>query len=144
VSRFPALSVAGTTVPASIFARLREHLARFPGDVIPLQIGDTHLRPPAVLDEIAWTELGDLYSYGAPAGWAPLIAAIVTKAITKNRIAVSEHGVQLACGATHALSCAVQALCDRGEELILLTPHWPLIRGMAGWMRRKHRLSSRA
>jgi len=51
VSRFPALSVAGTTVPASIFAKLREHLARFPGDFIPLQIGDTHLRPPAILEE---------------------------------------------------------------------------------------------
>jgi aspartate/methionine/tyrosine aminotransferase len=34
-------------------------------------------------------------------------------------------------GATHALSCAVQALCDPGDELILVTPHWPLIRGIA-------------
>ena len=131
MSRFPSLSVAGNTVPASVFAKLREHLARFGGDVIPLQIGDTHLRPPAMLEEIAWQGESDLYAYGAPAGWAPLIEAIVTKAWDKNRIAVTELGVQVACGATHALSCAVQALCDRGEELILLTPHWPLIKGMS-------------
>ena len=118
-------------MPASIFAKLREHLARFPGDFIPLQIGDTHLPPPTVLEEIAWTDQADLYAYGAPAGWAPLVEALVVKARTKNRIEVGEHGVQIACGATHALSCAVQALCDRGEELILLTPHWPLIKGMA-------------
>ncbi len=131
VSRFPVLSVAGQSVPASIFAKLREHLARFPGDVIPLQIGDTHLRPPAMLEDVGWDDAGELYAYGAPAGWAPLVEAIVTKMREKNRIAASEAWVQIACGATHALSCAVQALCDRGEELILLTPHWPLIKGMA-------------
>lgn len=131
MSRFPVLSVAGQSVPASIFAKLREHLARFPGDVIPLQIGDTHLRPPAVLEEVGWDDAGELYAYGAPAGWAPLVEAIVAKARAKNGIAVGEAGVQIACGATHALSCAIQALCDRGEELILLTPHWPLIKGMA-------------
>ena len=133
MSRFPALSVAANRVPASIFARLREHLARFPGDVIPLQIGDTHLAPASSLGEIPWAELGatDLYAYGAPAGWAPLVEAIVAKARAKNRLVIDEHGVQIACGATHALSCAVQALCDHDEELILLTPHWPLIKGMA-------------
>jgi aspartate/methionine/tyrosine aminotransferase len=131
VSRFPALSVAGSTVPASIFAKLREHLARYPGDVIPLQIGDTHLRPPVLLEDFGWGDAGELYAYGAPAGWGPLVEAVAAKARDKNGIAVGEAGVQIACGATHALSCAVQALCDRGEELILVTPHWPLIKGMA-------------
>ncbi len=133
VSRFPNVSTAGAAVPASIFARLREHIARFPGDVIPLQIGDTHLAPPSRLDEVAWAELavGDLYAYGAPGGWGPLVEAITEKAATKNRITVTSAGVQVTVGATHALSCAVQALCDRGDELILMTPHWPLIRGIA-------------
>lgn len=131
MSRFPLLSNAGSSVPASIFAKLREHLARFPGDVIPLQIGDTHLRPPVVLENFGWGDAAELYTYGAPAGWAPLVDAIVAKARDKNGIAVGEAGVQIAVGATHALSCAVQALCDRGEELILVTPHWPLIKGMA-------------
>ena len=125
MARFPELSAAGVSVPASIFARLREHLARFPGDVIPLQIGDTHLAPPARLDDVAWTEPGDLYAYGAPAGWAPLVEAIASE-----RKLGRDH-VQITVGATHALACAVQALCDPGDELILLTPHWPLIRGIA-------------
>jgi aspartate/methionine/tyrosine aminotransferase len=133
VSRFPSLSAAGTATPASIFARLREHLARFPGDVIPLQIGDTHLAPAHRLDEVTWTELtqADLYTYGTPAGWTPLVEAIVDKARRKNRLQLDASGVQIAVGATHALSCAVQALCDPGDELILVTPHWPLIKGIA-------------
>jgi aspartate/methionine/tyrosine aminotransferase len=133
VSRFPDLSTAGAAVPASIFARLREVLATFQGDVIPLQIGDTHLPPPSMLHDVAWAEhaMADLYAYGSPNGWAPLVDAIVAKAARKNHLALTAANIQVACGATHALSCAVQALCDPGDELILLTPHWPLIRGMA-------------
>jgi aspartate/methionine/tyrosine aminotransferase len=127
------VSAAGNAVPASIFARLREHLSRFPGDVIPFQIGDTHLAPAQGLHEIAWAEHppADLYTYGTPAGWDPLIAAIVTKARAKNGLEVTAASVQVTVGTTHALHCAVQAVCDPGDELILMTPHWPLIRGIA-------------
>ena len=133
MSRFPDVSRAGAAVPASIFARLREHLAKFPGDVIPLQIGDTHLPPPAHLHDIAWTELPvtDLYAYGAPNGWAPLVSVLAAKAARQNRIPATEANIQVTVGATHALTCAVQGLCDPGDELLMLTPHWPLIRGHA-------------
>jgi len=131
VPRFPALSTAGEHVPASIFARLREHLARYRGDVIPLQIGDTHLAPPAGLHDIAWRELppAELYTYGTPAGFAPLVDALSEDARTRRGLAIA--GVQITCGATHALTAAVQATCNPGDELVLLTPHWPLIRGIA-------------
>jgi N-succinyldiaminopimelate aminotransferase len=125
VARFPALSTAGDAVPSSIFARLREHLATYQGDVIPLQIGDTHLHPPAALDQVSWHDPRDLYAYGAPGGWQPLVEAIAAD----RKLAMDN--VQIAVGATHALSCAVQTLCDRGDELVLMTPHWPLIRGIA-------------
>jgi len=133
VSRFPSLSAAGHATPASIFARLREHLATFPGDFIPLQIGDTHLAPAHALGAIRWEELPavDVYAYGSPAGWDPLIEAIVAKARARNGIELAASGVQVTVGTTHALSCALQALCDPGDELILVTPHWPLIKGMA-------------
>src|SRR5258708_3328400 len=121
------MSRAGAAVPSSIFARLREHLARFPGDVIPLQIGDTHLAPAVALDTIAWHELppGELYAYGAPGGWAPLVDAVAARA------SVAAGCVQVTVGATQALACAVQALCDPGDELVLCSPHWPLIGGIA-------------
>ncbi len=132
MARFPDVSAAGAAVPASIFARLREHLAKYPGDVIPLQIGDTHLAPPSTLDAVSWRDMppGELYAYGSPNGYAPLIDAIVERTRARG-IAATPANIQIACGATHALACAVQALCDPGDELLLLTPHWPLIRGMA-------------
>ena len=133
MSRYPDLSAAGVAVPASIFARLREVLATYRGDVIPLQIGDTYLPPPALLHELEWAAHvhEDLYAYGNAAGWGPLIDAIVDKAARKNGLSLTAANVQVTCGATHALSCTLQALCDPGDELILLTPHWPLIRGIA-------------
>jgi aspartate/methionine/tyrosine aminotransferase len=120
-------------VTASIFARLREHLARFPGDVIPFHIGDTHLPPAVALDALDWREppQAELYAYGAPPGWAPLVDAIAAKLRRKNAIEAGAGAIQITAGATHALACAVQALCDPGDELILVTPHWPLIRGIA-------------
>jgi aspartate/methionine/tyrosine aminotransferase len=133
VARFPSLSTAGLAVPASIFSKLREHLARYQGDIIPLQIGDTHLHAPAMLHGIDWTKHAhaDLYAYGAPGGWPPLVEAILDKAQKRRLGTLKPENVQITCGATHALSCAVQALCDPGDEIILLTPHWPLIKGIA-------------
>jgi aspartate/methionine/tyrosine aminotransferase len=130
---FPRLSAAAEAMPLSIFARLYERLARFTGDVIPLQIGDTYLPPPVRLHELGYERLDDreLYAYAPPQGWGPLVEGIAGKVRHKNRIPVETGGVQVTCGATHALSCAVGALLDPGDEMILLTPHWPLIKGIA-------------
>lgn len=130
---FPRLSVAAEALPLSIFARLFEKLAGFTGDVIPLQIGDTYLLPPEPgrLSHQHYGDERDLYMYGPAAGWPPLVAALTAKVRAHNRIPVDDGGVQVTAGATHALACAVGALLDPGDEIILLTPHWPLIRGIA-------------
>lgn len=101
--------------------------------MIPFHIGDTHLAPPAKLDQVVWAELAasDLYAYGSATGWQPLVRALAEDAHTRRKLAITAAGVQVTSGATHALGCALQALCDPGDELLLLTPHWPLIRGIA-------------
>jgi len=117
-----------------MFARLYEKLATFRGDVIPLQIGDTHLLPPEPgrLDRLVYaSDDRELYMYGPAAGWPPLVKALTAKVQARNRIPVEEGGLQVTMGATHALACAIGALLDPGDEIILLTPHWPLITGIA-------------
>ena len=130
---FPRLSVAAEALPLSIFARLYEKLAGFSGDVIPLQIGDTYLLPPEAgrLAQQQYTDDRDLYRYGPAGGWTPLVDALTAKVRVHNHIPVDDGGVQITSGATHALACCVGALLDPGDEIILLTPHWPLIRGIA-------------
>lgn len=135
MATFPRLARAADRLPLSIYARLYERLARFSGDVIPLSVGDTYLLPAAEARLCAqpWPEIAarELYAYAPPAGWPPLVEAILAKLARRNQIDVGPAGVQVTCGATHALSCAVGAVLDPGDELILLTPHWPLIRGIA-------------
>ena len=136
MAKYPDLSAAAQSLPLSIFARLYERLDRFRGDVIPLQIGDTYLVPPrqARLAALGFDEDDDeriLYRYAKPPGDNGLIAALVEKLQQTNGLAITASNIQITAGATHALSCVIRALMDPGDEVLLLTPYWPLIRGIA-------------
>lgn len=131
----PRLSATAAALPAPLLARLFECAAGYDGDVIPLHIGDTHLGPPPAsrFDRLGLDDAPScwLYKYGPAAGWTPLVERIAAKLAARNRLAIEPAGVQITAGATHALSCAVGAVCDPGDELLLLAPHWPLVRGIA-------------
>ncbi len=119
-----------------MFARLYERAARCTGPIVPFHIGDTALPPPeqARMGSLGFTSCEDksLYSYAAPAGDPPLLAALVDKLQRKNRMRLARpECVQITNGATHALSCATRVALDPGDEVLLLAPYWPLIRGIA-------------
>ena len=134
--RFPGLSASTQFLPASILDRLKRRAAAFQGPVIPLHIGDTHLPPPA------GSRLGalgfstgrdpDLYRYSPPPGKQRLLEAVVDKVHRQNRLTfVGPEHVQITVGGTHALACAVRALLDPGDHMLLPSPYWPHIRGVA-------------
>jgi aspartate/methionine/tyrosine aminotransferase len=131
--RPPDLSRAAGRMPASIFARLVEKLASFSGEVIPFHLGDTHVLPPqgARLDAIPLAESPPArwYAYGQPAGDPALIEAIRRKLAKKNQLEVPASAIQVTAGATHAFFCLAQALLEPGDEVLVLTPAWPLFRG---------------
>jgi aspartate/methionine/tyrosine aminotransferase len=137
LGKHPSLSTAADALPLSIFQRLYERLARFPGgEVVPLHIGDTCLAPPvpARLGNLGFGSDGqvDLYRYAPPAGDGALVEALVAKLRAENRLAfAAADSVQITCGATHALSTSLRAILDPGDEILLLSPYWPLIRGIA-------------
>lgn len=136
VPRFPAFSAPARLLPSSIFARLYERAAQSGRELFPFHIGDTHVAPPAAgrLGALGFSTTGDdsLYRYAPPAGDATLLEALVAKLRTKNGMAWADGDhVQVTCGAAHAFSCAARALLEPGEEILLLAPYWPLIRGIA-------------
>lgn len=99
-----------------------------------LQIGDTYLPPPAharlpaVLQQLqASPHVATTYMYGNPMGNPALRAAIVAKIEQTNGIAITGDQVQITSGATHGLACAMQAVANPGDEMLVLTPHWPLV-----------------
>jgi aspartate/methionine/tyrosine aminotransferase len=129
MARRPELSQAARALRESIFARLAGRLAHHGADGVPLHLGDTYVAPPPALR--LETDDPALYRYGAPAGEASLLAALVDKLRARNHLVwVEPANVQITAGATQALSAAVRAIVDPGDEVIVPTPHWPLIRGI--------------
>lgn len=100
--------------------------------MVPFHLGDSCLTPPpaALLDARPWGEgCAKLYAYGPPAGEPDLLDALVTKLAEKNGITATTSMLQVTAGATHGFSCVARAVLDPGDEIVALTPRWPLIRG---------------
>jgi len=107
-------------------------LSRHRGPLFPLQVGDTWLEPAvgARMEDLREADFPGLHRYGPTGGIAPLVDAIVAKLRERNALAVEPAQVLVTAGATSGLACAVSALCDPGEEVLICAPFWPLIRGI--------------
>lgn len=129
----PPLSKAATHVRQSVFAALQGRIdahRRKGGHLIPLQIGDTHLAPPGPA-LAARTDPRDLNVYGQVGGMPELREAIATFRRTRGlATAVAASNVHVGCGCTHALFCAVRAVVDPGDDVLVMTPIWPLFPGV--------------
>jgi len=123
--RVPGFSASANALRESIFSRLQGRLA--PGGV-PLHLGDTWLRPPALtlrVDDPA------VYRYGAPVGNTALMAALSEKLRRENQLAWAEPAaLQITNGGTAALAVAARLVLEPGDEVLVPSPHWPLIRGI--------------
>jgi len=124
-----SLSRAALGLRESIFSRLAGKLARHGADGVPLHLGDTWVAPPPALR----LEQRDpsLWRYGAPAGEAGLLERLRDKLRAHNGLPwVELDDLQVTVGATAALAAAARAIADPGDEVIVPTPHWPLVRGI--------------
>lgn len=133
----PTSRVSGA-IRAGVFAELERAIAarrRAGGDLVGLHIGDTHLSPPkAARFDVAARGRPDaeLYGYGATAGLPVLREAIAAQLEARGRAlpGATEANVLLGVGATHALACAVRAVVDPGDDVLLAAPYWPLAHGI--------------
>ncbi len=131
--REPSLSAASKTVSVSVFAALQARIDTYQeagGELIPLQIGDTFLGPsPAVL--AAASEPTGLSVYGAISGLPELRHVLAERLVESGHATVrGPSEVHVGVGCTHALFCAARAVLDAGDDVLVVTPHWPLITGV--------------
>lgn len=114
----------------SLYARVLSRLAAYGGEVYPFHIGETWLLPTAaVQDALREADDRSVHRYGHPQGIAPLREALAAR-LGESGHDVTAADVVVTHGATHALNLACQALLDPGDEVLVLSPHWPLINGM--------------
>jgi aspartate/methionine/tyrosine aminotransferase len=130
----PVLSQSALTLRPSIFAELTPRIRELGERCFPLHIGDTYRLPPRrareALRAAASLESTRFFEYTHPFGRPELLEAISAKLWADNGIRLGPDGLQVTCGATQALAAVAQACLNPGDEVIVLCPHWPLIRGI--------------
>lgn len=132
-ARGPGLAAGIGHARQSVFAALQGRIDAYRaqgGELIPLHIGDTYLPPP----DGAMSGIEDhreLSVYG-PIGGLPELAEALAKRLGELHLEVVEsaRNVLIGCGCTHALYCGARAVLDPGDEVLMLSPYWPLIPGV--------------
>lgn len=99
------------------------------GLLIPLHLGDTYLPPPVPAMEVSLRP-DCLHRYGPPEGFPELRLGIAARVSERFGLRAAGESVFITPGAIGALSLLADAIFDPGEEVIVLTPSWPVIFGI--------------
>ncbi len=119
-------------MPGAVYSPFAEQLIREPRPVHALHVGDTWLEPfeGARMQDIEVDAYPGLHRYSDTRGIPPLVDAIVDKVRASRGIPCERESVLVAAGATGALAVALAALLEPDDEVLILAPFWPLIRGI--------------
>ncbi len=129
--RFPRFAERSARITGSVYEQFRARMAAS-GDLVGLHIGDAYSPPPYDLPldaEFQRTHAG-FHRYCDTFGLPELRDALAEKVRADNVLPAERDNVLVTAGATNALSAAVAALIDPGDEVLLLSPYWPFVRGM--------------
>lgn len=92
-------------------------------DVIGMNIGEPDLNTPVhVIDACTKAMLAGHTKYTPVAGVLPLRESISKKLLQENGVKYSPDNIVVSTGAKQALNNAVMALCNPGDEVIILKP----------------------
>jgi aspartate/methionine/tyrosine aminotransferase len=132
VPKFPAFAGRTAQITGSVFEKFRPKMEAQGDDLVKLHIGDAFAPPPYHIPvERAFTEGHPGFNrYCDTFGIAPLREALAEKVRADNGLNAGPDHILVTAGCTNALSVAVQALVDPGEDVLLLSPYWPFSRGM--------------
>ncbi len=128
----PRVAPEAECISGSPFSPVAARLASHRGPIVPLHIGDTWLPPfaGARMQDLDAETYPGLHRYPDTRGLPGLVEALVEKVRRSNGIACDPEGLLVTAGATGGLAAACGALLSPGDEVVLLAPYWPLIRGV--------------
>ncbi len=95
-------------------------------DVISFGAGEPDFpTPPHVIEAVTAFLAKGQVKYTAASGTPELKNAILQRAATDDGLSQYEPGnVLVSCGGKHSLYLALQALCEAGDEVLILAPYW--------------------
>lgn len=130
--RPPHIASAVDAIPGAIFSPLAHRIANATGEIFPLHVGDTWMEPcaGARMQDLCVDAHPGMHRYTDTQGHPALIDALVQKVREHNGLAAERSSILVAAGATGALASAIGMLSEPGDEVLILAPFWPLIRGI--------------
>lgn len=119
-------------MPGAVYSPFADLLASHDGPIFPLHVGDTWMEPfdGGRMQDLRVEDHPGMHRYCDTRGIPELVDALVEKLRARNGLAVERESVLVAGGATGALAAVIGAIVDPGEEVLILAPFWPLIRGI--------------
>ena len=120
-------------MPGAIYSPFADRMAEHPGPLFPLHVGDTWRDPfiGARCEDMASADHPRLHAYGDTRGLPELTEAIAAKLARRNGLTYATDEILVTAGATGGLSAVAGATLSPGDEMLILAPFWPLIRGIA-------------
>ena len=135
----PGIAPEAEAMPGAVYSPFADRIASHPGPLFPLHVGDTWRDPfvGARSEDIASADHKRLHAYADTRGLPELIESIREKLEDRNGLQHSSDEILVTAGATGGLSALAGALLSPGDEMLILAPFWPLIRGIAQSFRAK-------
>jgi aspartate/methionine/tyrosine aminotransferase len=132
VPKYPDFTRKLSAIKGAVFEKYRTKMLDFGPDLVRFHIGDSYLPPvyPLPIDQKFLDEFKDFSRYGNTFGIEDLREVLSNKVIEDNQLEVLPHNILVSTGATNALSAAVHSLLEPGEEILVLTPCWPIFPGI--------------
>lgn len=129
--RFPEVAESSVGLSDAVFSKLVARARQNGGKVFPLHVGDTYLDPyeGARAEAVLTADHARLHNYAPVQGEPKLLDAITRHVERRSGVTLDRELVQVVSGATAGIAVVVDALLSPGDELLLLAPFWPLVRG---------------
>jgi aspartate aminotransferase len=94
-------------------------------DVANLTAGEPDFPTPPHIKMAAIRAIEENFThYTANQGIPDLISAIIGKFERDNGLRFGPSQILVSCGAKHSLYNALQAICNRGDEVVIASPYW--------------------
>ena len=130
--RHPLHAAHAASLSDRVYGALLDEAKRRGQKFHALNVGDTYLEPlPAARAEAQRAaEHARLHNYAPVQGEPALLDAILERALRTHGSRLERENVQVMSGATGGFTVVASTLLEPDDEVVILAPFWPLIRGI--------------
>lgn len=128
----PLMNPATSMLRPSVFSTLAAQFKFLPAPPVPLHLGDTYRAPPESgrLERAVGRLPSNGYAYAHPSGLEELRSGVAERLANKGLPGYTADNIQVTQGGSGAIATFIRTMIAPGDEVILLAPYWPLVRGI--------------